>query len=79
MLAREKRQNEKFAALLAVSHAVVNTLDLNVILTTIAKKVREVIQTNECTVFLFDEKEQVLYPAAILVGEWLTPKFPEGR
>jgi signal transduction histidine kinase/ActR/RegA family two-component response regulator len=62
MLAREKRQNEKFAALLAVSHAVVNTLDLNVILTTIAKKVREVIQTDECTVFLFDEKEQVLYP-----------------
>ena len=62
MLAREKRQNEKFAALLAVSHAVVNTLDLNVILTTIAKKVREVIQTDECTVFLFDEKEQLLYP-----------------
>ena len=62
MLAREKRQNEKFAALLAVSHAVVNTLDLNIILTTIAKKVREVIQTDECTVFLFDEKEQVLYP-----------------
>lgn len=61
-LAREKRQNEKFAALLAVSHAVVNTLDLNVILTTIAKKVREVIQTDECTVFLFDEKEQLLYP-----------------
>jgi signal transduction histidine kinase/ActR/RegA family two-component response regulator/PAS domain-containing protein len=62
MLDREKRQNEKFAALLAVSHAVVNTLDLNVILTTIAKKVREVIQTDECTVFLFDEKEQLLYP-----------------
>jgi len=62
MLAREKRQNEKFAALLAVSHAVVNTLDLNVILTTIAKKVREVIQTDECTVFLFDDKDQLLYP-----------------
>ncbi len=62
MLAREKRQNEKFAALLAVSHAVVNTLDLNVILSTIAKKIREVIQTDECTVFLFDETEQVLYP-----------------
>jgi len=62
MLAREKRQNEKFAALLAVSHAVVNTLDLNIILSTIAKKVREVIQTDECTVFLFDEKEQLLFP-----------------
>ncbi len=62
MLVREKRQKEKFAALLASSNALVNTLDLNVILTTIAKKVREVIQTDECTVFLFDEKEQVLYP-----------------
>jgi hypothetical protein len=24
-------------------------------------------------------EEQVLYPAAILVGEWLKLKFPEGR
>ncbi|MEQ1702313.1 MAG: hypothetical protein ABMA25_19555, partial [Ilumatobacteraceae bacterium] len=29
MLEREKRQKEKFAALLEVSHAVVNSLDLN--------------------------------------------------
>lgn len=71
VLAREKRQSEKFAALLAVSHAVVNTLDLNVILTTIAKKVREVIQTDECTVFLFDEKEQVLYPVVCDAKAWM--------
>lgn len=62
LLAREKRQTEKFAALLTVSNAVVNTLDLDAILSTIAKQVREVIQTDECTVFLFDEKSQELYP-----------------
>ncbi len=62
LLAREKRQKEKFAALLTVSNAVVNTLDLDAILSTIAKQVREVIQTDECTVFLFDEKLQELYP-----------------
>ncbi len=62
LLAREKRQKEKFAALLTVSNAVVNTLDLDAILSTIAKQVREVIQTDECTVFLFDEKSQELIP-----------------
>ena len=62
MLEREKRQKEKFAALLEVSHAVVNSLDLNTILGTIAKLVRQVIQTDECSVFLFDEAEQVLVP-----------------
>ncbi len=63
LLEREKHQKEKFAALLTVSHAVVNSLDLNIILTTIAKQVRQVIQTDECTVFLYDEKEEVLRPA----------------
>ncbi len=62
MLEREKRQKEKFGALLEVSHAVVNSLDLNTILGTIAKLVRQVIQTDECSVFLFEEAEQVLVP-----------------
>jgi len=62
LLAREKRQSEKFAALLAVSHAVGNSLELDTILKTIAKLVRQVIQTDECTVFQFDEKAQVLRP-----------------
>ncbi|HEV2106480.1 MAG TPA: ATP-binding protein [Candidatus Eisenbacteria bacterium] len=63
LLERQKGQNEKFAALLTVSRAVVNTLELDAILSTIAKQVRQVIQTDECTVFLFDEREQVLVPA----------------
>jgi signal transduction histidine kinase/ActR/RegA family two-component response regulator/PAS domain-containing protein len=62
LLEREKRQRAKFAALLTVSNAVVNSLELDTILKTIAKLVRSVIQTDECTVFLFDEKEQVLIP-----------------
>ena len=65
MFEREKRQKEKFAALLTVSHAVMGTLDLNTVLTTIAKQVRQVIQTDECTVFLYDELEQVLKPRGV--------------
>jgi signal transduction histidine kinase/ActR/RegA family two-component response regulator len=60
---REKGQREKFGALLTVSRAVVNTLDLNTILSTIAKQIRQVIQTDECTVFLYDDREKVLVPA----------------
>jgi signal transduction histidine kinase/CheY-like chemotaxis protein len=60
---RERSQRDKFAALLTVSRAVVNSLDLNTILSTIAKQIREVIQTDECTVFLHDEREHVLVPA----------------
>ncbi len=71
LLEREKHQKEKFAALLTVSHAVVNSLDLNTILTTIAKQVRQVIQTDECTVFLFDESEQVLYPVVCDASAWV--------
>jgi signal transduction histidine kinase/CheY-like chemotaxis protein/PAS domain-containing protein len=62
LLQREKSQKDKFAALLTVSHAVVNSLELNTIIGTIAQQVRLVIQTDECTVFLFDEEEQVLKP-----------------
>ncbi len=64
LLQREVRQREKFAALLAVSHAVVNSLDLDTILDTIARQSRTVIQTDECTVFLYDEEAQELFAAA---------------
>ena len=57
------RAREKLAALLTVTRAVSNTLDLNTILSTIAKQIRQVIQTDECTVFLFDPVENVLVPA----------------
>jgi signal transduction histidine kinase/CheY-like chemotaxis protein len=63
LLQREMGQREKFGALLTVSRAVVNTLDLNTILSTIAKQIRQVILTDECTVFLYDEREKVLLPA----------------
>jgi signal transduction histidine kinase/ActR/RegA family two-component response regulator len=63
MSEREKSQREQFGALLTVSRAVVNTLDLNTILSTIAKQIRQVIQTDECTVFLYDDREKVLVPA----------------
>ena len=61
-LQRERIEKNKFAALLTVSHAVANSLELGTILATIAGQVREVIQTDECTVFLYDEQEKVLRP-----------------
>jgi signal transduction histidine kinase/CheY-like chemotaxis protein len=69
-LQREITQKEKFAALLTVSHAVVNTLDLNTIFTTIVKQVRQVIQADECTVFLLDESDQLLKPRVCDVEQY---------
>jgi signal transduction histidine kinase/ActR/RegA family two-component response regulator/PAS domain-containing protein len=57
-------QKEKFAALLTVSNAVVNSLELDRTLDTIAHEARAVMQVDECTVFLLDEGQGVLVPAA---------------
>ena len=59
---REGSDRDKFAALLTVSHAVANSLELSTILATIAEQVRQVIHTDECTVFLYDEEEKLLKP-----------------
>jgi signal transduction histidine kinase len=56
------REKNNFSALLTVSHLVANSLELKTILATIAEQVREVIQTDECTVFLYDEEEKLLKP-----------------
>jgi signal transduction histidine kinase/ActR/RegA family two-component response regulator/PAS domain-containing protein len=69
-LQQEISQKEKIAALLTVSHAVVNTLDLNTILTTIVRQVRQVIQSEECTVFLLDERERLLKPVVCDVSTY---------
>ncbi len=63
LVARVRREKERLAALLTVSHAVVNSLELDVILATIAQQVRQVIEVDECTVFLIDESGEVLAPA----------------
>jgi signal transduction histidine kinase/CheY-like chemotaxis protein/PAS domain-containing protein len=62
-LQHERGKKDKLAALLAVSQAMMNTLDLDHILGTLAKQVRRVFSVDECTVFLYDETEQVLKPA----------------
>ncbi len=61
-LEQEMRQKEKFAALLTVSRAVIDTLDLNHLLGIIAREARHVIQADECVVFLFDPAEGLLKP-----------------
>src|SRR5207237_6587633 len=62
LLEHEVRLREQFAALLTVSRAVTSSLDLDRILATIARQVRQVIHVDECTVFLLDA-----------AGEWLEP------
>ncbi|HZJ70422.1 MAG TPA: GAF domain-containing protein, partial [Planctomycetota bacterium] len=62
-LQHERDQKDKLAALLAVSQAMMSSLDLNVILATLARQVRRVFSVDEVTVFLYDEQEQVLKPA----------------
>jgi len=69
-LQHEITQKQKFEALLTVSHALVNSLDLNTILTTIVKQVRLVIQADECTVFLLDEADQQLKPVVCDVEDY---------
>ena len=64
LLDRETEQKERLAALLTVSQAMVSSLELDTILSTIAQQVRKVIQVDECTVFLIDEAEQMLRPVA---------------
>ena len=82
-LRREKAQKEKLAALLTVSNAVVASLDLDQILDTIAHEVRQVIQVDECMVFLLDETQQVLVPAACDVQDFrdevMAMRLPVGQ
>jgi PAS domain S-box-containing protein len=63
LVERVSREKERLAALLTVSHAVVNSLDLDTILATIAQQVRQVIEVDECTVFLLDPDGDTLKPA----------------
>ncbi len=63
-LDREKGQKERLAALLTVSQAMISSLELDTILSTIAHHVRKVIQVDECTVFLLEEADQILRPVA---------------
>lgn len=62
MLVHEIDQRQKLGALLTVSRAVVNSLDLDTILGTISRNIRQVIPADDCVVFLRDETEQSLVP-----------------
>ncbi|HET9326564.1 MAG TPA: ATP-binding protein [Candidatus Eisenbacteria bacterium] len=64
LLDRETEQKERLAALLTVSQAMVSSLELDTILSTIAQQVRKVIQVDECTVFLIEDADRTLRPVA---------------
>jgi signal transduction histidine kinase/PAS domain-containing protein len=69
-LRREEAQKEKLSALLTVSNAVMASLDLDQILDTSAREARKVLHVDECVVFLLDEAQGVLVPAACDVQEF---------
>jgi signal transduction histidine kinase len=68
--AAEKSYKDKFSALLKVSQALITKLELKPILTTIAEQVRLVIEVDECTVFLFDERREWLAPIVCNVEDF---------
>jgi signal transduction histidine kinase/CheY-like chemotaxis protein len=70
-LQHERDQKDKFAALLAVSQAMMSSLELNEILATLARQVRRVFGVDEVTVFLYDEHEQALRPAVCDVENYV--------
>lgn len=70
LVERVRREKDRLAALLTVSHAVVNSLELDVILGTIAQQVRQVIEVDECTVFLVDSSGQTLSPVVCDAGRF---------
>jgi len=82
-LRREAAQKEKLAALLTVSNAVMASLDLDQILDTSAREARKVLKVDECMIFLLDEAQNVLVPAACDVQEFrdevMAMRLPVGQ
>ena len=70
VLAHETHQKQKLEALLTVSQMVTSSIEHEVVLNTIAREVRRVVQVDECTVFLLDEREQLLRPVACDVMDY---------
>ncbi|MGH7726499.1 MAG: hybrid sensor histidine kinase/response regulator [Candidatus Eiseniibacteriota bacterium] len=69
IIAREKRQRKRLAALLDVSRVVTSSLDPKVILETIADKMSDLVGATEVTIFGLDEDTQILSPLVARVEE----------
>lgn len=69
IIAREKRQRKRLAALLDVSRIVTSSLDPKVILETVADKMSDLVGATEVTIFGLDEETQILTPLVARVEE----------
>ena len=82
-LRREAAQKERLAALLTVSNAVMASLELEQILDTSAREARKVLKVDECMIFLLDEAQNMLVPAACDVQEFrdevMAMRLPVGQ
>jgi signal transduction histidine kinase/ActR/RegA family two-component response regulator len=69
IIAREKRQRRRLAALLDVSRMVSASLDLTAILETVADKMSDLVGATEVTIFDLEEETKTLRPLVARVEE----------
>jgi signal transduction histidine kinase/CheY-like chemotaxis protein len=69
IIAREKRQRRRLAALLDVSRMVASSLDPQAILETVADKMSDLVGATEVTIFGVDDAGQMLRPLVARVEE----------
>ncbi len=69
IIAREKRQRRRLAALLDVSRMVASSLDPQSILETVADKMSDLVGATEVTIFGVDDDRRVLRPLVARVEE----------
>jgi signal transduction histidine kinase/ActR/RegA family two-component response regulator len=62
IIAREKRQRRRLAALLDVSRLVASSLDPSAILETVADKMNDLVGATEVTIFVIDDATQTMRP-----------------
>ena len=69
IIAREKRQRRRLAALLDVSRLVASSLDPQAIFETVADKMNDLVGATEVTIFVIDEATQTMRPMVARVED----------
>ncbi len=69
IIAREKRQRRRLAALLDVSRLIASSLDPGAILETVAEKMNDLVGATEVTIFVMDDATQTMRPVVARVED----------
>ncbi len=65
LLRREKEEAEQTAALLDVAQTISSTLELKEVLSQVVERTARMTAADRCSIWLLDEREQTLLPAAL--------------